>query len=245
MKGMDCLDYFWKEFAALEEKIGHSFSNQTLLLTAFTHCSYLNENRDQLSEHNERLEFLGDSILNFFISEWLYLQFPHLPEGVLSQKRAFLVDRTACSAYTDALEIAPYLLLGKGELESGGRERESLKANLFEALLAALFLDGGVEVAKKFLLSRSLPALKKRLLQPRKNWKADLQEWTQRHYQSQPEYILTGDWGPEHGKQFSVGVWMEGKLIGRGEGKTKKEAEQEAARQSLGELARSIDEKAE
>src|SRR3989339_378704 len=144
---MDPYQILLENIEEIESKIGHVFSKKELLILAFVHRSYYNEHRQKIAEHNERLEFLGDSVLNILISEYLYKEFPELSEGQLSHKRAYLVEATMCAKLLKKLSLSEFVLLGKGEKMNEGKSKESIQADLFEALLASLFLDGGIESA--------------------------------------------------------------------------------------------------
>lgn len=219
----------WKEVEALEHKLGLAFNNKYLLILAFTHRSWVNENKERLKEHNERLEFLGDSVLGLVMSEYLYTQYPSAKEGDLSYLRSRLVDAATCCQCLVHLEVESFLLLGKGEMMNAGKGRESLLSNLFEALLGAIYLDQGFQAVKKFFFERFEPILEKLLEQPGKNWKAMLQDYFQKKHRKQPVYKVLEETGPHHAKVFSVGVYLEEIELGIGEGSSKKEAEQQAA----------------
>lgn len=216
-----------------EEKIGYKFKKEKLLLSALTHSSYANEIKDK-SLSNERLEFLGDSVLGIITGEFLFNQFNKLPEGELTKMRAALVCEQSLLLYSKKLGIAEFVRLGKGEEQTGGRERPALLADAFEALLAALYLDGGLEVAKNFLL----PYLKEFAPQALKgetfkDYKTILQEIVQKNPSEVVKYVIVSEQGPDHNKVFVAQVHLNRNIIGTGEGKCKKDAEQMAAKVAL------------
>lgn len=204
-----------------------------LYLRALVHSSYANERGEQGWESNERLEFLGDAVLQLVVSEYLYTRYGSLPEGELTRIRAAVVSTPTLARKGAELGLGRLLLLGKGEEATGGRERASLLENAFEALVGAVFLDGGLEEARRFVL-RALEediALAARG-EYRRDWKTELQELTQREGMA-PEYRVVAEGGPDHAKWFEVVVLVGDREAGRGRGRSKKEAEQEAARTAL------------
>lgn len=217
----------------IEKKIRYTFSDKSLLTLAFTHRSFVNEHRETSQEHNERLEFLGDAILGLLISEHLYTRLAQSPEGELSLLRSRLVEASSCARYTQGLQLEGYLLLGKGEQRNEGRGRESIHADLFEALIGAIYLDGGLLAAREFLFGACGDFIESILLKPERNWKAELQDFSQKKFQQTPSYEVTKETGPDHNKEFSVSVWINGKELGSGTGLSKKEAQQAAAAQAL------------
>ncbi len=214
----------------LESKLGYTFRDRKLLENALTHSSYANENHSP-GGSNERLEFLGDSILGMVTADYLYKEHPHLPEGDLTRTRAALVCEESLVEVADRLELGTYLRLGKGEDQGGGRERPSIRADAVEALLAAVFLDGGLMEAKKiicrFILDREAEKGTNR------DFKTALQELVQRESGQVLTYRLTGESGPDHAKVFAVTVELNGSPIGQGQGHSKKEAEQMAAQAAM------------
>lgn len=230
---MNPLQQFLQSSPEIERQIRYVFKNKLLLVLAFTHRSFINENRELTQEHNERLEFLGDSVLGVLVAEYLYRQRADTPEGELSHLRSQLVQASACSRYIDKLGVTQYLLLGKGERMGDGRGRESIHADLFEAIVGAIFLDGGPDAARDFLLTNFGDDFVFLLEEPGRNWKAELQDWAQRTYQLTPIYQVLSESGPDHSKHFSVGVFINDKQIGTGQGLSKKEAQQEAAADAL------------
>ncbi len=217
----------------LQQKIGYTFKNEQLLKAAFIHSSYVNENRDKVKESNERLEFLGDSVLGFITAEELYLKNPDTPEGDLSRKRASLVCEKSLYETARQLKFGNYLLLGKGEDLGGGRERPSILADAVEAVIAAMYLDGGIEPAKEFVLKFILSNPDKA---DTGDYKTQLQELVQREKEQVLQYHMSGQSGPDHDKRFDFQVLLNGSVVGEGSGRTKKEAEQMAARSAIKNL---------
>jgi ribonuclease-3 len=214
-----------------------AFNNKALLQQAFVHSSYLNENPDFTLPSNERLEFLGDAILDFIVAERLYREFPKLPEGDLTTIRASLVCRETLAEIASSLKLGDWLLLGQGEETSGGRTRQSNLANAMEALIGAMYLDQGLTKTRKFILRQLEPFLKKaKHEQISLNYKALLQELTQSKEHLTPTYHLVAASGPDHDKQFIVEVLVKSKVLGRGAGKNKKTAEMQAARSAWEKL---------
>lgn len=217
----------------LQEKLQYKFKNQDILVNALTHSSYANEVRNGTTS-NERLEFLGDSVLSIIVSEYIYKKFGDLPEGELTKLRASLVCEKSLCQFSRELNLGNYLLLGKGEEKGGGRERDSILADAFEAVLAAIYLDGGFDVAKAHVLR----FIKDELFNHNetdgfKDYKTALQEIIQRNPEESVTYILTNETGPDHDKVFEVEVRLNSNTIGRGKGKNKKQAEQFAAKEAL------------
>lgn len=217
----------------LQEKLNYKFKNEDLLINALTHSSYANEVRNGVSS-NERLEFLGDSVLSIIVSEYIYKKFGDLPEGELTKIRASLVCEKSLCQFSREMDLGQYLRLGKGEEKGGGRERDSILADAFEAVLAAMYLDGGFEVAKKHVLRFIKDELyNHNEAEAFKDYKTTLQEIIQRNPEESVTYILTNETGPDHDKVFEVEVRLNSNTIGRGKGKNKKQAEQFAAREAL------------
>ena len=216
----------------LENKLRYTFKNKSLLLNALSHSSYANEVRNGVTS-NERLEFLGDSVLSIIVSDYLYFHYTDKPEGELTKLRASLVcEKTLCS-FSRELELGKFLRLGKGEDKGGGRERASILADAFEAVLAAIYLDGGMESARKHVLRFVLKELEHEHIGVFKDYKTTLQEIIQRNPEESVSYVLTDEFGPDHDKQFTVEVRLNSNTIGKGMGKSKKQAEQMAAKQAL------------
>ena len=216
----------------LEQKLGYKFNNINLLKNALTHSSYANEVRGGFSS-NERLEFLGDSVLSIVVSDYIYKHYPNMPEGELTRLRASLVCEKSLCAFSRELELGSYLMLGKGEDRGGGRERDSILADAFEAVLAAIYLDGGMEPARRHVMNFVLRELKHTDDEVFKDYKTALQEIIQRNPEESVTYILTDESGPDHDKSFTVEVRLNSNVIGKGTGKNKKRAEQMAAKEAL------------
>ena len=217
----------------LEKKIGYTFRSPRLLETALTHSSYANEKHDGDCESYERLEFLGDSILGFTTAEFLYAYEPALPEGSMTRLRAELVCESSLHKVALALDLGRYMRLGKGEERSGGRERPSILADMVEAIIAALYLDAGLEQAKSFIMSRVLKDAEISEEHRSQDYKTVLLELVQRKADQHIAYELIGESGPDHNKRFTFRVSVNGVSAGEGTGRTKKEAEQMAAKQAL------------
>ena len=218
----------------LEEKLGYTFTDRTLLERALTHSSYANENRGKGLESNERLEFLGDSVLGMVTADFLFRTKPNLPEGDLTRTRAALVCEGSLVEVAQQLNLGSYLKLGKGEDAGGGRERPSIVADAVEAVIAAVYLDGGIgsarKIIQKFILDREEEKSASR------DYKTALQELVQRESGQVLGYQLIGAEGPDHAKIFSVEVDLNGAPIGQGKGRSKKEAEQNAAKAAIEKL---------
>ena len=220
-----------RDIRELEGKIGYGFRNFALLRQAVTHSSYVNEKHMKKHECNERLEFLGDAVLELVSSEYLYFENPVLPEGELTKLRASMVCEKALAFCARDIELGEYLLLGKGEEATGGRKRESLTSDALEAVIGAIFLDGGFANAKEFILKYVLNDLEgKRLFY---DSKTILQEMVQGQLEGAISYHLVGEDGPDHSKSFRVEVLIGEDVYGKGSGRTKKSAEQEAAYQAI------------
>ena len=219
----------------LEEKLGYKFKNRALLLNALTHSSYANENREEGVPSNERLEFLGDSVLGFTAAKHLYAGEPSPPEGKMTRLRAELVCEHSLYGVARELDLGAYLRMGHGEEKNGGRQRASILADATEAVIAAIFLDGGIEAAVSFVerMVLSPEAVK---AHHASDYKTELQELVQRKPDQQLKYTDAGESGPDHDKVFLSEVSLNGELIGRGSGRTKKEAEQAAACRALERL---------
>lgn len=221
---------------AIEAKIGHVFTDKSLLLLAFIHRSFINEHREFVEQHNERLEFLGDSILGLLVAEYLYRYLPDTPEGELSYLRSRLVEASSCVTYVQKLELGTHLLLGKGERMNDGRGRESILSDLFEAVIGAIYLDGGIEAARRFLFKNYSTEIQSILSRPVRNWKALLQDYTQKRFQVTPFYDVIHETGPDHSKIFEIAVMIRDEEWGRGTGPSKKEAQQAAASDAVARL---------
>lgn len=218
--------------STIQLRIAHPFNNAELLERALTHKSYANENR--VPYHNERMEFLGDAVLNLIVSEYLMKTCPDSTEGDLSRLRAAVVSEPALAAIARALELGDYLLLGKGEEQTGGRNKDSLLGDCLEALIAAVYLDGGMEAAAAFVMRFFEELIRKTSTSGGTlDYKTELQERCQERLKQLPEYRVVSETGPDHQKQFEVELVIKGQVYGRGIGRNKKEAEQRAAKESL------------
>jgi ribonuclease-3 len=215
----------------LEERLGYQFRDRALLENALTHSSYANEHRDAGVSSNERLEFLGDSVLGMVVADHLYREYPNRPEGELTRTRAALVCESSLVEVARSLELGRYLRLGKGEDGDGGRERPSILADATEAVLAAIYLDGGITQARRVI--RALILTNEEELGASRDYKTILQELVQRESGRTLTYRLVRAEGPDHAKRFSVEVELNGKSVGAGVGRTKKAAEQNAAKAAI------------
>lgn len=229
---MNAIEHLIENASSIESRLGYIFKDKALLALAFTHRSYINENKN-VTQHNERLEFLGDSVLGLLMAEHLYNHLPDTPEGDLSFLRSRLVEAEACVSYMQKLRVAQYILLGKGEKRNDGRGRDSIHADLFEAIIGAIFLDGGLVAAHQFLFTNFLTDIEAILKTPLRNWKALLQDLCQRQFQQPPHYKVISEAGPDHSKIFQIAVMIGDQELGRGEGSSKKEAQQAAAADAL------------
>ena len=220
-----------KDLKELEGKIGYKFDDFTLFTKAMIHSSYANEHRMNRIECNERLEFLGDAVLELVSSEHLFTQFPQMPEGELTRLRASLVCEPTLAFCAREIELGSFLRLGKGEEMTGGRHRDSVTSDALEAVIGAVYLDGGFEHAKTFIHKFILTDIEHKKLFY--DCKTSLQEVVQGHYEEELNYRLISEEGPDHDKRFSVEARIGERVIGTGIGHTKKAAEQEAAYQAL------------
>ncbi|MDO8492085.1 MAG: ribonuclease III [bacterium] len=217
----------------LEEKIGVKFSNHDLLLQALTHRSYINENSKWHLDHNERLEFLGDAVLELVVTEYLYNNYPD-PEGELTNWRAALVNSVMLAKISSKFELNDYVLLSRGEARDTGRARQYILANAVEAVLGAIYLDQGYEACDKFIKKFILDELKDVLESGSyKDYKSLFQEQAQERAGITPTYEVVKEWGPDHAKHFHIGVYLEKELIGEGVGPSKQDAQQAAAESAL------------
>ncbi|MFO7172922.1 MAG: ribonuclease III [Bacillota bacterium] len=225
------------EAAALtwaEQALGHRFRDPGLLTLALTHPTYAYEHG---GESNQRLEFLGDAVVELAVSDYLYRHLAGAPEGELTRVRAAVVAAPTLARRARALGVGPMLRLGRGEELIGGRDRDSNLADAFEALVAAIYLDAGLEAARAFVLRELAPEVEAAVaghLNP--NYKARLLEWAQREHREPPRYEVVAEEGPDHARRYRVRVLVAGRALGTGEGSSKREAEQEAARQALAHL---------
>ena len=222
---------------ALEQKLNYTFRRPELLSEALTHSSYANEHRAAHLNSNERLEFLGDSVLGFVTAAFLFRQHPDLPEGDLTRIRAALVCEQSLYEVAQKLELGRYLKLGRGEEAGGGRQRTSILADATEAVFAAVYLDGGIQAASDLIHRVLLDAEKEEAVEERRrDFKTALQELVQRQADQVLAYRMVGEYGPDHDKTFQAEVLLNGGVIGSGSGHSKKEAEQMAAKAALGAL---------
>jgi ribonuclease-3 len=226
--------YFMKDFGLLEKKLNVEFQNKDLLIQSFVHRSYLNENPDFHLSHNERLEFLGDAILEYVITEYLYKEYPDKTEGELTVWRAALVNAKMLSKVAYDLGFNDFLLLSQGEQKEEGKARQYILANTFEAFIGSLYLDQGINICKDFInnnIIKELPEIIK--TGAYKDVKSRFQEKSQEKTGITPIYNVLKEWGPDHNKKFVVGVFLGEELVAEGEGTSKQEAEEEAARKAL------------
>jgi len=222
------------DYSELEEKLGYVFKNKKLLELALTHSSYSNEHK--LGRDNERLEFVGDSVLGFVTAEYLFGKMSDLPEGELTKLRSRLVCEDSLYGFAQLISLGSFIMLGRGELATGGADRPSVLSDAFEAVIAAVFFDGGIEQAKRFVLRFIVPAADERSRV--KDYKSALQEEIQKNRDNALSYSEIGESGPPHNRVFEFAVCLNSQEIGRGEGRTKKEAEQMAARAALRSLGK-------
>jgi ribonuclease-3 len=221
------------EVSQLEEKLGVSFKNKDLLIQALVHRSYLNEHPDFYLEHNERLEFLGDAVLELVVTEYLYLHYKN-PEGELTSWRAALVNATMLAQIAQEWGFNDFLLLSRGEAKDMGKARQYILANTLEAFIGSLYLDQGYEIAREFIERALLKELTKIVDEKLyRDSKSSFQEEAQERVGVTPSYQVLDEWGPDHAKHFVVGVFLGDELVAKGEGSSKQEAETDAAKQGL------------
>ena len=227
-----------KKLKEFEESIGIMFVDKQLLDMALTHPTYVFEHREIQHHHNQRLEFLGDAVLGMVVAEQLYKAFPKQPEGYLTKLRAKLVCETALANYSKDHGIGGFLLLGRGEEISGGRGRSSILADAYESLVGAIFLDAGLVKVREFVLRDIRGFMTGDDLWNHRDYKTLLQELVQKHHEENVHYSILDATGPDHDKRFLAGVYFKNQLLAQGKGKSKKEAEQEAARLAFQQLSR-------
>ena len=216
----------------LQAAIGYTFKDTGLLTEALTHSSFAHEQHKNM-KYNERLEFLGDAVLSIVVSDYIYKHCPELPEGELTKLRASLVCEKSLFDFAKQIDLGSYLRLSNGERRNGGAKRPSIVSDAFEALIAAIYLDGGIEPAREHILRFVLPEIESHKNNSFKDYKTLLQEIIQKNPGEKLEYKLVGSTGPDHNKHFKVDVCLNSNVIGRGGGRSKKEAEQQAAREAL------------
>jgi len=223
-----------KDFSLLEKRLGLNFKNKDLLIQAFCHRSYLNENPKFYLSHNERLEFLGDAVLELVVTEYLYKKYPKKSEGELTNWRAALVNAKMLSKIAKGLGFNGFLLLSKGEEREEGKARMYILANTFESIIGAIYLDQGYVVCQGFIekkLIKELPEILAKKLY--KDPKSRFQEEAQERVGITPSYKVLEEWGPEHAKHFLIGIFLKDELVAKGEGSSKQEAEEDAAEDAL------------
>ncbi len=223
-----------QDLISLQEILGVNFSDSLLLLSAITHRSYLNEHREATWDHNERLEFLGDAVLELVVTDFLYHQYPDKPEGDLTAIRAAMVNTNSLSSASELLGVNKYLLMSKGEAKDEGRARQYILANVFEACIGAIYIDKGYEAAEKFIADRLFGnvenIIKKRLWQ---DAKSRFQELAQDKVSVTPTYETVSQSGPDHDRVFTIGVFLRQEKVAEGKGRSKQEAEQQAAQNAI------------
>jgi ribonuclease-3 len=223
----------------LQKAVGVRFNDETLLHRALVHSSFLNENPDFDLPSNERLEFLGDALLDFIVGEHLYRSLPEMDEGELTKLRAALINAKTLAKFARNMELGDYMRLSRGEDERGGRARSGLLSDAFEALVAAIYLDSGLEAVENFLMPFIEPeAVRVMERGLERDHKSRLQEWTQSELRVTPVYRTIKERGPDHAKEFTVEVWVGDRAYGRGEGRSKQAAQQRAAQHALEEVAK-------
>lgn len=223
-----------KDFTKLEKKLSIKFKNKDLLIQAFTHRSYLNENTAFKLNNNERLEFLGDAVLEHIVTDYLFLNYPQRSEGELTSWRASLVNTKMLSEKAQSLGFNNFLLLSQGEIKENGKARYYILANTFEAFIGALYLDQGFNICKDFISEHLIKELN-RIIKERlyKDAKSKFQEKAQEIEGTTPSYEILKQWGPDHKKTFSVGLFLKDDLVAKGQGSSKQEAEEDAAKEAL------------
>jgi ribonuclease-3 len=224
------------DFESFQKEIGVRFKNEKLLRQAFTHSSYVNEHRGKLYQDNERLEFLGDAVLELTVSQFLYTHFPKMSEGELTKLRAAVVCEPSLVTFANQLKFGDMILLGKGEELTGGRFRPALLADVFEAFIGALYLDQGLDAVFTFLEKYVYPRINKGEFTRVTDYKSQLQEFVQRDGLGEIQYRIVQERGPAHSREFVSEVMLNGTVLGQGTGRSKKEAEQHAAAMAMKQL---------
>lgn len=233
--------YYLKNIEILEKNLGYSFKNKDLLLEALTHKSFFHENPNKAKFFNERLEFLGDAVLGCVIASYLFNYPSKFPESIMSKIKSFVVRGAILYEIATKLDLGTFIRLGRGEEETGGRQKRSILANAMEAIFGAVFIDGGYEKARKVILSHFQERLDAVITSGQyHDYKTELQEITQTLYGVLPEYKIVSQTGEEHKKVFTVEVFVDGRKMGSGSGKSKKEAQMMAAREALNRLTGSV-----
>jgi len=235
-KGAQKASTLKQQFARLEERAGIIFTDKSLLIQAFTHSSYVNEHRAQSLKDNERLEFLGDAVLELTVSKYLFIHFPKMSEGEMTKLRAAIVCEQSLVTFADDLGFGKLILLGKGEEMTGGRERPALLADVFEAFIGALYLDHGLDAVYRFLSNVIFPKVNEGRFSQVIDYKSQLQEFIQHDNLGEIIYQVINEKGPAHNREFVSEVYVNNKSMGVGTGKSKKEAEQRAAEKALQQL---------
>ncbi|GEN86532.1 ribonuclease III [Oceanobacillus sp. FSL W8-0428] len=221
------------DLSQLEQELGITFQQKDLLKEAFTHSSYVNEYKKSKLKDNERLEFLGDAVLELAVSQYLYRNNPDMPEGEMTKLRAAIVCEASLTVFAKQSNFGQYILLGKGEDKTGGRQRPAILADAFEAFLGALYLDQGFDAVLNFLNTHIFPTLTVDTSTSVMDYKSHLQEIVQQQKDRKIEYQIISEQGPSHHKEFIAQVMIQGEPAGKGNGRTKKEAEQKAAKAAL------------
>ena len=222
-----------EKFRAFQQSLGMQFKNERLMIQAFTHSSYVNEHRKERFMDNERLEFLGDAVLELAVSQFLYRHYPKMSEGELTKLRAAIVCEPTLYQFAKELSFHDLILLGKGEEQTGGRQRPALLADVFEAFIGAVYLDLGFEEVVRFLQKHVFPKVDKGAFSHTMDFKSQLQEIVQSRDLGNLDYRIISEKGPAHNRQFVSAVFLNGSKLGQGSGRSKKEAEQEAAQKAI------------
>lgn len=225
------------DLKALQDELKVYFDDQAILAQAFTHASFVNEHRNRMHLDNERLEFLGDAVLELGISQYLYRTYPNKPEGELTKRRAAIVCEPSLVKFALTLKFDQYVRLGKGEERTGGRKRPSLLGDVFEAFIGALYLDQGFSAVEEFLQAHIYPMIERGTFTDEADYKSKLQEMIQQHKDAEINYEIVDEKGPAHDREFVAQVEINNEVAGVGQGRTKKESEQRAAKKALDKLA--------